>query len=319
MKFSVSGGRKLLGKISSQGAKNSILPILAASILCRGEVVLHNCPHLSDVESAINILKHLGLSVSREGDTLRIVSQGLSSCSVPDKLMHQMRSSVVFLGAILSESGCARVSMPGGCELGPRPIDMHISALKKLGAECKDERGEMFFSTPNGLVGTHISLWFPSVGATENIILASVKAKGTTVITNAAREPEIVDLARFLNSCGARVRGAGSSTIVIEGIKNLYACEYKVMSDRIATVTFLTAAAITGGEILVEDVSCEDITPALLPLEAAGCEIVRCAVPDQEAAEAMGVLRKSISIPLVCGDVCLVQIKVATVTTQLTF
>lgn len=284
MKFSVSGGRRLFGKIRVQGAKNSILPILAASILCRGEVILHNCPNLSDVLSAIRILEHLGLCVDREGDTLRIISSGITGCDVPDKLMREMRSSVVFLGAILSETGCARVSMPGGCELGPRPIDMHISALKKLGAVCDDEMGDMHFYAPKGLCGAHISLWFPSVGATENIILASVKAKGTTVITNAAREPEIVDLARFLNCCGARVRGAGSSTIVIDGVDKLYACEYRVMPDRIAAVTFLTAAAITGGEILVCDADCEDITPALMPLESAGCTV--CSQKDRIALKA---------------------------------
>lgn len=273
MKLSVSGGRRLVGKISVQGAKNSILPILAACVLCRGEVILHNCPDLSDVVSAINILKHLGLCVERKGDTLCIFSNGITGCDVPDELMREMRSSALFLGAILSESGCARVSMPGGCELGPRPIDMHISALKKLGAECSDERGEMYFTAPRGLVGTHISLWFPSVGATENIMLASAKAKGTTVITNAAREPEIVDLARFLNCCGARIRGAGSSTIVIDGVDRLYACEYRVMPDRIAAVTFLTAGAITRGDVLVCDVNREDVIPALMPLEAAGCQI----------------------------------------------
>lgn len=274
MKFSVSGARRLFGKIRVQGAKNSILPILAATVLCRGEVILHNCPDLSDVVSAINILKHLGLYARREGDTLSIISSGISGCEVPDELMREMRSSSLFLGAILSESGCVRVSMPGGCELGPRPIDMHISALKKLGAVCDEERGDMYFSAPNGLVGTHISLWFPSVGATENTILASVKAKGTTVITNAAREPEIVDLARFLNCCGARIRGAGSGTIVIDGVDRLYACEYRVMPDRIAAVTFLTAAAITRGDVLACDANCEDIMPVLSPLEASGCSII---------------------------------------------
>lgn len=273
MRFSVTGGSRLGGRLSVQGAKNSILPILAACVLCRGEIILHNCPDLSDVVSAIRILEHLGLDVTREGDTLKIVSTGITGCEVPDELMREMRSSALFLGAILSESGCARVSMPGGCELGPRPIDMHVSALKKLGAVCDEETGDMCFFAPKGLCGTHISLWFPSVGATENIILASAKARGTTIITNAAREPEIVDLARFLNCCGARIRGAGSSTIVIDGTDRLYSCEYRVMPDRIAAVTFLTAAAITGGEIVLCDANREDITPALLPLEAAGCGI----------------------------------------------
>lgn len=273
MKFSVIGGRRLSGEIPVQGAKNSILPILAACVLCRGEVVLHNCPDLSDVSAAAKILSHLGLSVTREGSTLSIFSGGITGCDVPEELMREMRSSVVFLGAILSEAGCARISMPGGCELGPRPIDMHISAIKKLGALSSDLHGTLCFTTPNGLVGTHISLWFPSVGATENIILASVKAKGTTVITNAAREPEIVDLARFLNSCGARIIGAGSSTVVIEGVSHLTSCEYKVMPDRIAAVTFLTASAMTGGEILLGGAVKDDITSVLSPLEQTGCEI----------------------------------------------
>lgn len=273
MKFSVKGGHRLGGEMTLQGAKNSILPILAACVLCRGEVILHNCPDLSDVASAIKILEHLGLSVTRSEDTICILCDRINGCEVPEKLMREMRSSVVFLGAILSRTGCARVSMPGGCELGPRPIDIHISALKKLGASIEDDRGVLRCSVPKALKGTHIALWFPSVGATENTILASVLAKGTTVITNAAREPEIVDLARFLNACGARVRGAGSSTVVVEGVSRLRGCEYSIMPDRIAAVTFLAASAMTNGDILLRGTEREDITSVLSCFEQAGCEV----------------------------------------------
>ncbi len=273
MKFSVKGGLRLRGEHNVQGAKNSILPILAACVLCRGEVLLHNCPDLSDVASAIKILEHLGLKTARSGNDICILCEGITGCEVPEQLMREMRSSVVFLGAILSRTGCARISMPGGCELGPRPIDIHISALKKLGATIEDEHGQLCCNAGNGLAGTHIALWFPSVGATENVILASALARGTTVITNAAREPEIVDLARFLNSCGARVRGAGSSTVVIEGVPYLSGCEYSIMPDRIAAVTFLAAAAITGGEIVLRGADREDITSVLCLFEQSHCEL----------------------------------------------
>ncbi len=274
MKFSVKGGRRLRGEHSVQGAKNSILPILAACVLCRGEVLLHNCPDLSDVLSAIKILEHLGLKTARNGNDIYIMCGDIKSCEVPEQLMREMRSSVVFLGAILSRTGCACVSMPGGCELGPRPIDIHIAALKKLGADIQEEHGELNCSAGTGLVGTHISLWFPSVGATENTILASVLSKGTTVITNAAREPEIVDLARFLNSCGARVRGAGSSTVVVEGVQYLSGCEYSIMPDRIAAVTFLAAAAMTGGELILRGADRDDITSVLCCFEQSGCSLL---------------------------------------------
>ncbi len=273
MKFCVNGGKRLCGSLRVQGAKNSILPILSACVLCRGEVVLHNCPDLSDVASAIKILEHLGISVFRSGNDIRILCNDITSCEVPEKLMREMRSSVVFLGAILARAGCACVSMPGGCELGPRPIDIHIAALKKLGAEIEDDHGVLRCCVKERLVGTHIALWFPSVGATENTILASVLARGTTVITNAAREPEIVDLARFLNACGARVRGAGSSTVVIEGVDRLCGCEYSIMPDRIVAVTFLTAAAVTGGDILLVGAEKGDITSVLSLFEQAGCEL----------------------------------------------
>ena len=193
---------------------------------------------------------------------------------MPEKLMREMRSSVVFLGAILASSGCAKISMPGGCELGPRPIDIHISALKKLGAEINEDYGSLSCKTPYGFVGTEISLLFPSVGATENIILAAATAKGITTITNAAREPEIVDLANFINACGGKVYGAGSGKVIVEGVKKLGGCEYSIMPDRIVAVTYLTAAAITGGDVFIKGAKKEDIDSCLSLFEQTGCEII---------------------------------------------
>ena len=276
MRFKVCGGNRLCGALNVQGAKNSILPILAACVLVRGEVVLHNCPELSDVESAVKILEHLGLKCERNGDKIRVLCSGVNCSRVPEELMHQMRSSIVFLGPILSRCGRAEFYMPGGCELGPRPIDIHISALKKLGAVIEDERGVLNCRAEKRLKGTQIDLWFPSVGATENTILAAVLAEGTTVITNAAREPEIVDLADFLNACGARIYGAGDSRIVIDGVKELRGCEYTIMPDRIVAVTFLCAAAITRGEINLKGIKEEHITSSLSFLSAAGCDISLC-------------------------------------------
>ncbi len=273
MKFKINGGKKLCGKIKAQGAKNSILPILSACVLCRGEVVLKNCPNLSDVNSALNILNHLGIKTKKENDIIVISCAPPKTCSVPEDLMREMRSSSLFLGAILASSGCAEISMPGGCELGPRPIDLHISALKKLGAEISEQNGKLKCRALKFLKGSEISLIFPSVGATENIILAAAKAEGTTVINNAAREPEIVDLANFLNKCGAKIEGAGSSRIIIEGVKELCGCEYSIMPDRIVTVTYLTAAAVTGGEITVSHASREDTLSVLSLLKQSGCEL----------------------------------------------
>lgn len=276
MRFKVCGGNRLRGELRVQGAKNSILPILAACVLLRGEVVLHNCPELSDVASAIKILEHLGIKCERDGDKIRVLCGCVNCSRVPEELMREMRSSIFFLGPILSRCGLAEISMPGGCELGPRPIDIHVFALKKLGAKIVDERGVLSCRVEKRLKGTQIDLWFPSVGATENTILAAVLAEGTTVITNAAREPEIVDLADFLNACGARIYGAGDSRIVIDGVKELRSCEYTIMPDRIVAATFLCAAAITRGEITLTGIKAEHITSSLSLLEAAGCDISLC-------------------------------------------
>lgn len=182
------------------GCKNSVLPVLAGTVLCGGESVVHNCPLLSDVETSLKILKHLGCKCRQEENTVIIDSSGVSEYDIPDSLMREMRSSVVFLGAVIGRMGKAVISSPGGCELGPRPIDLHLSALERMGVTITEEHGYLNCTAENGLHGAEIHLGFPSVGATENIILAAATAEGTTVIHNAAKEPEISDLADFLNS-----------------------------------------------------------------------------------------------------------------------
>ena len=267
------GGRTLRGELCVQGAKNSTLPLLAATVLCRGETVLHNCPVLSDVEVCVRILRHLGCWCARRKSMLSVCTDGMTCCEIPHNLMREMRSSIVFLGAILARCGEAKMSFPGGCELGPRPIDLHLSALKKLGAEIYEEHGCLYCTAPKGLRGCHIALAFPSVGATENILLAAATAKGTTVLTNAAREPEIEELAQYLNRCGARISGAGESCIIIEGVPTLCGCAYRVMPDRIAAVTYMAAAAVTGGTLLLKNINSMHLLPVISAFEEAGCTL----------------------------------------------
>lgn len=270
-RLEIEGPCKLRGEVSIHGAKNSALPLLAACLLCRGECVLHNCPGLTDVDICIRILEHLGCKVTRCGSTVIVDATALTHSNIPDYLMRQMRSSIVFLGAIVSRTGEARLSLPGGCELGPRPIDLHLSALRKLGVMIRESHGCMQCTTGNGLVGTNISLAFPSVGATENIMLTAVCAKGITVINNAAREPEISDLAHFLNRCGAHITGAGEGTIIIDGVKRLHGCEHTVIADRIAATTFMAAAAVTGSHIALRNIIPGDLASVLPAFEEAGC------------------------------------------------
>lgn len=268
----IDGPAELSGEISVQGAKNSTLPLLAAAVLCKGQTVLHNCPQLTDVETAVSILEHLGCRCTREGPDL-IVDNAMTCCEVPDELMRGMRSSIVFLGAIVSRCGEARLCFPGGCELGPRPIDLHLSSLRKLGVEILEEGGCLNCKAPGGIRGSYVSLAFPSVGATENLMLAAVCSQGTTIIANAAREPEITDLALYLNRCGGRIYGAGESCVIIDGVKELYGCEHRVMPDRIVTVTYMAAAAVTGGNVTLRDVDNTHILPMLAPFEESGCAV----------------------------------------------
>ena len=270
----ITGGKPLIGEISVHGAKNSSLPLLAATVLCKNETVLHNCPDLSDVDAACRILECLGCHTERKGSTVTVNADNVKNCDVPDSLMREMRSSVVFLGPVAARLGKAMISFPGGCELGARPIDLHLSSLRKLGMEIKEIHGKLICSAENGLRGTSINLDFPSVGATENIILAAALAKGETVINNAAQEPEIVDLANFINACGGKVYGAGKSTVVIEGVKELYGCEHNVIPDRIVAATYLCFAAITSGEVLIKDLRPGHIASILPLFDEMGCKVV---------------------------------------------
>ncbi len=273
-KLVVSGGNRLGGEIVLQGAKNSVLPLLAASVLCCGRITFTGCPRISDRYAAMRILNHLGCFAEGKDDTVTVNAETITSADIPDELMRETRCSVIFMGALLGRCEQCRLSLPGGCNLGPRPIDYHISALTAMGAEISEKHGEIICNAPDGLHGARISLTFPSVGATENIILAAVLAEGETVITNAAREPEIIDLADFLSKCGADIRGAGSGTIIIRGVKKLRSdIEYRVMPDRIACATYLSYTAACGGEILIKDCEPSHMDAILSVLEQMGCSV----------------------------------------------
>lgn len=251
--FIIRGANPLRGEIQVQGSKNGILPILAASILVGGETLLHNCPQISDVACALEILHALGCKAERRGGDIYIDSRTLNSYEIPDRLMKKMRSSVIFAGAMLGRTGNVRISSPGGCFLGERPIDYHIHALRALGVDMEYD-GEHYLCRALKLRGAQISLPFPSVGATENAILAACTAEGSSIIYNAAREPEIVDLADFLHRAGFEVNGAGGPTVIVSGGRSCGFVEYTVRGDRIAAGTLLCAAAASGGEITVRGI-----------------------------------------------------------------
>lgn len=272
-KLVINGSKRLTGEIEVHGSKNSVLPILAACVLSQGENIIHNCPMLSDVDAALKILVELGCKVKREEHTVCVDSSGVNGFEISDSLMREMRSSVIFLGAILGRTGKAVLSTPGGCEIGLRPIDMHISAMEQLGAEVFEEHGRLHFECKNGLYGARVILPFPSVGATENIMIASCVAKGTTIITNAAREPEISDLADFLNGCGAKIHGAGDSTIIIDGVERLTATTHTVIPDRIAASTYLIAGAITHGRVCIKEIIPAHLGALIPVLKQSGCDI----------------------------------------------
>ena len=271
-KYIVSGGNKIEGKLDIRGAKNSILPIMAATILNENKSIIHNVPNISDVYIMIKILESIGCKVDYNNDTLIIDSSNITSSEVDEEYVRQMRSSIILMGAMIGRLDYTKISYPGGCAIGSRPIDLHLKALKKLGVRIEEENG-FIKCYKDKLEGNIINLEFPSVGATENAILASVKANGITKIYNAAREPEIEDLVEFLNRMGAKINGAGTSYIEIEGVEKLHEVEHNVIPDRIAIGTYMIASAMTGGYLEVDRVVHKHMEPICDKLRLAGCNI----------------------------------------------
>ena len=267
----IQGGVPLSGRLTVQGAKNCVLPLLAACLLVPGPVELSNCPRLTDVDAALAILRRLGCRAEQEGHTIRVDASGASGTSIPEEQMRAMRSSIIFLGPLLARMGEARMSYPGGCELGPRPIDLHLAAIRTLGCTV-EERGGGLVCTGRP-VGGDIQLSIPSVGATENAMLCAVGGQGVTTITNAAREPEIAALQDFLNTMGAHVRGAGGSVITIVGGRPLHGGAFAVMGDRIVAATLLSAAAAAGGRVELSGVDRDHLAPVLEVFRQAGCRV----------------------------------------------
>jgi len=271
-KYLINGGRKLSGKVKIESAKNSVLPILAASILTDEEVVIKNCPKITDVINMLKILSELGVRARFEGENLVVNAAGINGFMISESLAKELRSSIFMMGALVSRFKRAIISYPGGCDIGLRPIDIHINALKKLGVSVLEESGYVNCKS-NKIKGKEVYLDFPSVGATENVMLASVFAEGKTEIHNAAKEPEIVDLMKFMNSMGAKIYGAGTSTILIEGVKKLHGTCFAPVLDRIEAGTYLIAAAITGGETEIKGVDVKNISSLIHKLCDNTCKI----------------------------------------------
>lgn len=270
-KYIIEGGKPLNGEIKVSGSKNASLPVLAASLLNNGIMELENCPDIHDVKIMLNILQNLGCKVTYNNSKIVVDSRDLNSYVIPNELMHEMRSSVILVGALLGRVGKCQFTYPGGCEIGARPINMHLDGFEQLGVDITENNGTIICEC-NKLVGNEIVLDFPSVGATENIMLASVFAEGVTKIKNVAREPEIKCLQDFLNSMGAEIVGAGSNTITIKGVKNLHNSSFKIISDRIEAGTYLLMGVATKSEILLSNVEVEHIESLLHKLKRAGCK-----------------------------------------------
>ena len=273
-KFKIIGGRKLDGCIRISGAKNAALPIIMSTLLADGISRISNIPHLNDVTTSFELLGRLGckLTLSDQKEIL-VDSQNIASCEAPYDLVKTMRASILVLGPLLARMGKADVSLPGGCAIGSRPVDLHLKGMEALGAEIKLEDGFIKARAQNGLVGTKIVMDLVSVGATENIMMAATLAKGTTIIQNAAREPEVADLAKCLISMGAKIKGAGTDTITIQGVEQLEGAKHKVQPDRIETGTYLVAGAITRGHVLLKDTDPKLLESVLAKLKEAGAEI----------------------------------------------
>lgn len=274
-KLIVKGGNRLVGAVKTSGAKNAVLPIIAASILGTTPSHLDEVPMLEDVHTISEVLKCLGLAVecSPEKNVLDIDSTEITSYEAPYELVRTMRASFLVMGPLLARIGKARISMPGGCAIGARPIDIHLKGFEALGVKIEQGHGYIEASAPEGLKGTSIYFDFPSVGATENIMMAASLAEGTTILENAAEEPEIVDLANYLNKMGAKIRGAGTDTIRIDGVDKLHGADYTIIPDRIEAGTYMIAAAMTGGDIVVENVLPEHQKPLIAKLREAGAVV----------------------------------------------
>ncbi len=271
-KFLIQGGRKLEGEIKISGSKNAALPIIAATLLNAGTTTLYNVPDIQDVNTMFEILKKIGATIKRKNNKIIINTSKVHTYEIPDDLMRQMRSSVILAGALIGKYHKAKFSCPGGCDIGSRPIDLHLKGFEKLGVDIKEEYGEIYCNTEK-IIGTQIHLDFPSVGATENIILASCLGEGTTIITNAAREPEIEDMIKYLNKMGAKVSGAGTDKVEITGVKRLTEVSYNIMPDRIEAGTYLVAGAITSGNIKLLNVNSLHIEPILNKLDETNCKL----------------------------------------------
>ncbi|WP_300356796.1 UDP-N-acetylglucosamine 1-carboxyvinyltransferase [Fusobacterium sp.] len=271
--FKIKGGKKLKGILEVEGAKNAALPIFIATLIERGEYVLKNVPDLMDIRTLIKLLESLGLSIEKlDKNSYKIINNGLKSLEASYELVKKMRASFLVMGPMLAHCGRARVSLPGGCAIGARPVDLHLKGFEALGVEITIDHGYVEGKVSEGikLKGNKIILDFPSVGATENIIMAAVKAEGVTIIENAAREPEIDDLCNFLNKMGAKIKGIGGGRLEITGVEKLFPCEYSIMTDRIVAGTFIIAAVMFDGNIKVKDVNTKDLESFLMKLSEMG-------------------------------------------------
>lgn len=273
-KYIIHGGKPLSGVLTVSGAKNSSLIILACTLIAEGEYLLHNVPDLEDVKIMIKLLEHFGLIVEKIADnSYKIINQGLKTIEAPYELVSVMRASFVVMGPLLAHRGEARVSMPGGCAIGNRPIDIHLKGFEQLGAIITTEHG-FVSAKSDGLIGKEIYLDFPTVTGTENLMMAAVRSIGTTILNNAAREPEVEDLGNMLNKMGAKISGLGTSKIVIEGVEKLTPCEYTIIPDRIEAGTFLILSALTGGKITVKGINMEHLTGFKTKLEETGVKFI---------------------------------------------
>lgn len=272
-KILVKRSNSLNGTVKIDGAKNAVLPIITATLLAKGTSIIKGVPNLKDVHVISDLLRHLGAKVEYNNNTLTVDATNINTCEAPYELVRKMRASFLVMGPLLARFNNTKVSMPGGCAIGTRPIDLHLKGFKALGAEVIMEHGFVESKTDK-LVGTKLYLDFPSVGATENIMMAATLAEGTTIIENVAEEPEIVDLANFLNEMGANIKGAGTNTIRIKGVKELKGATHTVIPDRIEAATFMVAAAMTKGDITIENVILEHLKPVVAKLKEAGCEVI---------------------------------------------